>query len=802
LSQNNSMNNLSSTAYNQKLFVCSVCDEKFHVVDHINEHFLKNHYNEYQRELSSKSPPRNTNVAQQNEEWNLSDPHNPLKCIKCDFVGRWPTELQKHAASHSTSRPFKCLICSLTYKWRWDLAKHFDRTHPTFRNPYKKRDRDAARSSLIGNGSKNSKNNNSIRNDDHKARSRSVSSSSNRSSSSPANELPTTPNKKLIKTSYNNTQSQAKIEPQPALNLLKQQQQQAALTNASLAFPANNPAAMYAAYLANFNQQASMFNPLFASQFQKLPQLLAGAQTADQNALLAAMMAASADPASLLLNTSKSFNLNNQQSPISTPSPSSLSLNQTQFKSSSSNNLMSSSASSNTMNQAKKAKLEISQPTHNSHNNSSGSGNEGEKESRNFLCFWCDFRGRWRSEIIQHMRCHHAREKPYRCSACMYASNWKWDVQKHTKKQHPNNANAKIIEIPDQVLFPDIKDFNFFDNVQKQPAQTISPATASHTNVQNKQQRQQSPCSTPNVKKSSSSINLTPPSSSSSTSSSFKAKDNMQKNNHNGKQNQNTSSQPAHASKSLCCQQCPYVACNLSDLRRHLIVHSNEQPYHCCSCEYKSKWKSDVKKHQRSLNHMGPILVGKKAMQKVIENLGLDRSSMLTLYGPNIQVIDNKQCKSNEKLIDEDKLDFNGRTSNKSASMEQFKMNKSNGNNVSNGMKRKRNEFDDENEDEDFEQLNDEEELIEEYDEDYDVEVNDEHYNHSADDDEEEHLELMIDDDEQNDQNGEHNDDHGEHERDEHANQNEDEQSFNYEQHHHNDVDDDDEELEIDPDDY
>ena len=40
----------------------------------------------------------------------------------------------------------------------------------------------------------------------------------------------------------------------------------------------------------------------------------------------------------------------------------------------------------------------------------------------------------------------------------------------------------------------------------------------------------------------------------------------------------------------------------------------------------------------------------------MIENLGLDKSSMVSLYGPQIQVIDNKQCKSNEKLIDEDTL--------------------------------------------------------------------------------------------------------------------------------------------------
>jgi DNA-directed RNA polymerase subunit M/transcription elongation factor TFIIS len=106
-------------AYGQKMFVCSICEQRFLSIETINEHFLKNHLSELENEIAGKSPPRNTNVAQQNEEWNLSDPNNPLKCIKCDFVGRWPTELQKHAASHSTSRPFKCLVCSLTYKWRW-----------------------------------------------------------------------------------------------------------------------------------------------------------------------------------------------------------------------------------------------------------------------------------------------------------------------------------------------------------------------------------------------------------------------------------------------------------------------------------------------------------------------------------------------------------------------------------------------------------------------------------------------------------------------------------------------------------
>ncbi|CAF4407111.1 unnamed protein product, partial [Adineta steineri] len=83
--------------YGQKIFICSICDQRFLAVESINEHFLKNHLVELENEIAGKSPPRNTNVAQQNEEWNLSDPVNPLKCIQCDFVGRWPTELQKHA---------------------------------------------------------------------------------------------------------------------------------------------------------------------------------------------------------------------------------------------------------------------------------------------------------------------------------------------------------------------------------------------------------------------------------------------------------------------------------------------------------------------------------------------------------------------------------------------------------------------------------------------------------------------------------------------------------------------------------
>ena len=71
--------------------------------------------------------------------------------------------------------------------------------------------------------------------------------------------------------------------------------------------------------------------------------------------------------------------------------------------------------------------------------------------------------------------------------------------------------------------------------------------------------------------------------------------------------------------RTLSCRQCPFAANSIAELRRHLIVHSCESPYHCFNCNYKSKWKCDVKKHMKLCNHHGPVLVGRKAMAKVVE---------------------------------------------------------------------------------------------------------------------------------------------------------------------------------------
>ena len=381
--------------YGQKIFICSICEQRFLAVESVNEHFLKNHLVELENEISGKSPPRNTNVAQQNEEWNLSDPVNPLKCIKCDFVGRWPTELQKHAASHSTSRPFKCLVCSLTYKWRWDLAKHWDRAHASggkganLINPYKKRDRDQARSMMeITPTTKTS---------DHHSTCSSISSSTSTIKK----------NSEEDEQSDNSMNSDNDEQQQPQMKRLKQEEEK------SLSFPhflppppaTTNMFFPPPSFFPHHSMFSSFINPslLLQSKFNYSPR-------PSLNTNLDLFKQASA-----FMQRTKSPNSSRSSSPRAS-SP----LQQQRMHAVAA---MVAAANGNS-NQLRNAQPPppSSQPR------------KFEKEERNFQCRWCDYRGRWRSELIQHMRCHHARDKPYHCSACPYASSWKWDVQVQEQK--------------------------------------------------------------------------------------------------------------------------------------------------------------------------------------------------------------------------------------------------------------------------------------------------------------------------------------------------------------------------------
>ncbi|CAF1578012.1 unnamed protein product, partial [Adineta ricciae] len=561
-------------SYGQKIFICSICDQRFLSIELVNEHFAQNHLHELENEIAGKSPPRNTNVAQQNEEWNLSDPVNPLKCIQCDFVGRWPTELQKHAASHSTSRPFKCLVCSLTYKWRWDLAKHWDRAHAsgvkgtTLINPYKKRDRDQARSMMDIPANLSAK----------------VSTNLDRHSISSS-----TSNENVMKLNFDqhsdDEQSQNSIlsdneDEQNHVKRLKQNDDKRLFLPPPPpvpSMPSSIPPSMYfpSAFFPHHPMFSSFINPslLLQPKFNYSARMPALSMNPNLDLLkqASAFMQQSSSPHS------------SRSSSSSSPHPPSPSQQHQQRQQQQRMNAVAAMVAAGGSTNSNTSSHLLRQQQHQ---------RRVEKEDRNFQCRWCDYRGRWRSELIQHMRCHHAKDKPYHCSACPYASSWKWDVQKHVKKQHAHDA-AKIVELPDKYLFQTTLKAKYEGTDDRSLAPTpLTEEDYTHFGA--------------DVQEKLSSIKYT-------------------------------------RDRTLSCQQCPFAANSMAELRRHLIVHSAESPYHCFNCNYKSKWKCDVKKHMKICNHHGPVLVGRKAMAKVMESLGL--------------VIDSNGANSSEKVFEQKSLD-------------------------------------------------------------------------------------------------------------------------------------------------
>ncbi|VDP72557.1 unnamed protein product [Schistosoma mattheei] len=124
---------------------CNHCHVLFPSLYELNNHFIKEHSVILQAEMehtkSWKSHTIDDSCLQNmrillNRSTNMNMSGYP--CPNCDYVAKWPTELQKHIMVHSKQRPHRCIICGLSYKWKWDLGRHFDKSHNRTMNPYKK----------------------------------------------------------------------------------------------------------------------------------------------------------------------------------------------------------------------------------------------------------------------------------------------------------------------------------------------------------------------------------------------------------------------------------------------------------------------------------------------------------------------------------------------------------------------------------------------------------------------------------------------------------------------------------------
>ena len=52
-----------------------------------------------------------------------------LRCPHCDYIAKWPSDLQRHIAVHSMERRFKCSFCPKSYKYIGDMNVHIRKDH-------------------------------------------------------------------------------------------------------------------------------------------------------------------------------------------------------------------------------------------------------------------------------------------------------------------------------------------------------------------------------------------------------------------------------------------------------------------------------------------------------------------------------------------------------------------------------------------------------------------------------------------------------------------------------------------------
>ena len=567
---------------------------------------------------------------------------DPLKCNMCDFTAKWPAELQKHAVSHSDERPFVCMVCGSTYKWKWDLVKHFEKAHSNLPNPYKRRDAAALASSQSSNSELQANNNASA----------AAAASSSTSASQDGYEMEegeiATPEIKIR--SLNG-------EIRTLATLSHHQHQQRVDLSGSFLFDQGSPSQddISVENILRTSQQAGLM-------MSRQPNFLDGPDEPPQPS-----SSATSSPRSESRGEGggmQILDVRSLQGLAGDPQPGT------------------SSGGSRPIRQALARNIRVRQnesglpfPSQASRPKGLGKATKGsykgyktvegsEASDLKYQCVLCDYKARWPSEIMQHMK-NHSSEKPYGCPNCTYRSKWKWDVVKHLKrcgggtikdvidysqKAAQRDAPPNVMVTPDGGM------------VQSQQASSPVPGPSHHhhhhhppgpstSSGGSSEGQSQNHLSTTTPTSSSYVISIPSPATSYGAGSlpdeeavnRFMAARRLMENSaplsyarspspspsqsssqeeqqgggpeHHQHQHQPQHHPPAVVFNSLInegqhhCLHCTFVANSPAELRRHQVLHSEEKPFICDECNYSTKWKCDMKKHKEKYRHNGPIKV-------------------------------------------------------------------------------------------------------------------------------------------------------------------------------------------------
>ncbi|KAK3086577.1 hypothetical protein FSP39_020484 [Pinctada imbricata] len=397
---------------NKRAFKCAECQEHFNGVDELNKHFGENHaekihehkeaiqkiphglqqtYHLLKMPLSAIGSISSQDVPGRGE----SGDSKYLKCSMCNFVAKWPAELQKHAVSHSEERPFVCMVCGSTYKWKWDLVKHFEKSHNSLPNPYKRREPG--------------------------------------SSPAPPALKQSEPSASLLKSSPGT----GLYGSQPSLYPIASTTEALLDTDAFRlrameGFPDEEPLRkkrrLSDTEMPNLEEEEGS-NDSFTKQRDLY--IMAGAL--DGNGRNRVLDVNGDDVDGLSGNAGSKISSLSTLREMENLIPSDDSQSRTSEQDLYNSVYLKRSLDSNSqvaISNKMKKRPEMGK-TENGRSRS-------DKDKNNevllpYKCQLCEYRARWPSEITQHMK-NHSDEKPYHCPRCSYKSKWKWDVVKHLKR--------------------------------------------------------------------------------------------------------------------------------------------------------------------------------------------------------------------------------------------------------------------------------------------------------------------------------------------------------------------------------